>query len=144
MKWVTFIVCLLALANAQTEPATIRRAMKPLAVGKAYHYQPGKFREVAANPRRNMVLRSDVIGYASVRDCRHIGDLVLAAVGDTFGWFQIVDCTDPKDNDLQDQLELIIEVNYDIALAGGWEWNEDTQTGSGKTSAAIYMYREEP
>ena len=134
MRALSWIVCLLALADVPSIPR------QPIASGTAYHYRAGMFRTVAAN--RGMSLRGDVLGYASVPDCARIGDLVYARVGDQQGWFQILDCSDPADVAYQqDVLDLVIEVNYDVALAGGWAWDYETQKGVGRTDAEIYAYK---
>jgi hypothetical protein len=115
-------------------------AVGPLATGTAFHYRAGTFREVAAN--RGIALRSDVLGYASVPDCSHIGQLVLARVGREVGWWQVLDCSHPRDLPMQRARGLVIEVNYDAAERGGWAWRYDEGRGVGRTSAAIYAYRE--
>lgn len=114
-------------------------APPPLAEGLAYHYRAGLFREVAAN--RGIALREDVLGYASVPDCGRIGELVLARVGREFGWYQVLDCSHPRDLPRQRAMGLVIEVNYDVAERGRWHWDYQRGRGVGRTSAAVYAYR---
>lgn len=128
------VACALALSNflAQQRPVT----------SVAVHYNVGVFQKVANN--RGIKLRTDVAGYAAVRDCGRIGQLVRARVGKAMGWFQVLDCSHPRDYSYQDGIKygpyrgVVIEVNAAVAQQGGWFY---PGMGSGKTSATVYGYR---
>jgi hypothetical protein len=126
------MLCLVAIGN----PA----CAGPVATGKVYHYRAGLFRMVADN--RGLELRRDVLGYASVPDCRRINSLVLARVGKQRGWFQVIDCSHPRDIKYQrESLNLVLEVNVDVAERGGWDYDYSTGRGEGKTFGIVYAFR---
>ena len=95
-------------ASYASRPATVLR-------GSSYFYSKGMFQIVARN--RGMKLRSDVDGYASVPNCRYIGQVLQARInGHDLERYQVLDCPAPWDRARHIREGLVIEVDYQSAV----------------------------
>jgi hypothetical protein len=115
----------------------------PLSSGPAYHYSSGLFREVARV--RHMALSGAVDGYAASPNCAYVDPahpyVVIARLysptarrWEPVGVYEVVDCAAPAD--LRRHYRAL-EVNYTVALAGGWA----SPPGAGRTQVQVYSYR---
>jgi hypothetical protein len=87
--------------------------------GIAKHYAPGVFARVAHN--REMVMRTDVAGYAAVPNCGYLGTVIQARVnGGKWERYQVLDCSAPKDRARHIKSGLILEVDYASAKRNGF------------------------
>jgi hypothetical protein len=95
--------------------------------GIVMHYYPGLFETVARN--RGMYMRKDVDGYASRQNCGELGRVVEARVRNPYNgvwgpWrrYQILDCSARQDVGYHRQIGLILEIDYNSAVATGIAW----------------------
>jgi hypothetical protein len=118
---------------------TVAEHRQPVVVGTALEYRPGLF----LGPIRYNAMGwvRGQIGWTSVPDCAHLGDLVDARVGNERGLWRVTDCTRAKDLARLKHwkpLPVVMEVDYATARRGGWDVYRLGK--SGKSTAVIYRY----